>query len=113
GHLAASYLAAALKAGQIQCLRCDIANGVCELVAAVFWADHTLYHSGRVIFRALDHVSGGRGGRVVFVRDRVFYVWQPDLAKCWPALFGKPAKPVGGAPSKLTPDEITAGIKLL
>jgi hypothetical protein len=59
-----------------------------------YWADHYViqYWSDGGLFVIL---RPRRGGLVAIhrVRDYVFYVWEPDCRKVWPALWPEPETP--------------------
>jgi hypothetical protein len=82
-NLAALDLTEKLRGKSVRCMRRNVLTGEREEVPSTFWADYKLddLDGLRVLPRAL------RRDRVVPpIHGWVFYVWQPDCAKAWPAL---------------------------
>ena len=61
-----------------------------ELLPASFWAEHCLARSSKedisVELRPPSNHRGPSGASFTFTANWVFYLWEPDCVKAWPAL---------------------------
>jgi len=64
--------------------------GHSELLPASFWAEHCLARSSKedisVELRPPSNHRGPSGASFTFTANWVFYLWEPDCVKAWPAL---------------------------
>jgi hypothetical protein len=94
-----------------------------ELLTPTFWAEHffacSLNGEIRVARRLPPNADGSSEPSFTFTANRVFYLWEPDCVKAWPALAphvcevdASEPSPSGRRPD-LTADQVTDGVEII